>query len=112
MKEIEDKPEPTVWGSKMPFGNEMDSFSNGGGGKTFQNSERLEVSSRGYRNALSRCCLPDVSGWVHAVAFSPSGNKLAWVGHDSSVSVVDAANDRQMTTGKWSMTMENFKDVV
>jgi len=70
VKEIEDKPEPTVWGSKMPFGNEMDSFSNGGG------------------------------GWVHAVAFSPSGNKLAWVGHDSSVSVVDAANNRQMTTVK------------
>ena len=38
-------------------------------------------------------------GWVHAVAFSPSGNKLAWVGHDSSISVVDAENNRVMTTG-------------
>ena len=26
-------------------------------------------------------------GWVHSVAFSPSGNKIAWVGHDSSISV-------------------------
>jgi actin related protein 2/3 complex subunit 1A/1B len=34
-------------------------------------------------------------GWVHGVSFSPSGNKLAWVGHDSSVSVVDAANGSQ-----------------
>jgi actin related protein 2/3 complex subunit 1A/1B len=31
-------------------------------------------------------------GWVHSVSFSPSGNKLAWIGHDSSVSVADAAN--------------------
>lgn len=70
VKEIEEKPAPTVWGARMPFGNEMDSFSNGGG------------------------------GWVHAVAFNPSGTKLAWVGHDSSVSVVDASNDRQMCTVK------------
>ena len=24
---------------------------------------------------------------MHSVAFSPSGNKIAWVGHDSSISV-------------------------
>lgn len=28
--------------------------------------------------------------WVHGVAFSPNGSKLAWVSHDSSVSVVDS----------------------
>ena len=28
------------------------------------------------------------AGWVHAVAFSPSGNALAFAGHDSSVTVV------------------------
>jgi len=28
-------------------------------------------------------------GWVHDVAFSPSGCRLAWVAHDSTVSVVD-----------------------
>jgi len=28
-------------------------------------------------------------GWVHSVKFSPSGDKLAWVSHDSSVNVVD-----------------------
>ena len=33
-------------------------------------------------------------GWVHDVAFSPSGNKLAWVGHDSSISVTDPGNER------------------
>jgi len=59
-KEIESKPGPNSWGSKMPFGNLMAEFSNGGG------------------------------GWVHSVSFSPSGDRLAWVGHDSSVSVVDS----------------------
>ena len=29
-------------------------------------------------------------GWVHSVSFSGDGNRLAWVGHDSSVSVADA----------------------
>lgn len=34
-------------------------------------------------------------GWVHDVAFSPSGNKLAWVGHDASISVINAASDNK-----------------
>ena len=29
-------------------------------------------------------------GWVNSVAFSPDGNRLAWVSHDSSISIVDA----------------------
>jgi actin related protein 2/3 complex subunit 1A/1B len=29
-------------------------------------------------------------GWVHSVSFSSDGNRLAWVGHDSSLSVADA----------------------
>lgn len=33
--------------------------------------------------------------WVHGVAFSPDGSKLAWVSHDSSISVVDS--ERSMT---------------
>lgn len=37
-------------------------------------------------------------GWVHGVSFSASGNKLAWVGHDSSISVVNAANECKVAT--------------
>merc|ERR1711976_1130592 len=56
-------PDATNWGKKMTFGNLMAEFSNGGG------------------------------GWVHDVSFSASGEKLAWVGHDSSVSVAVASAD-------------------
>lgn len=35
-------------------------------------------------------------GWVHDVEFSPSGNELAFIGHDSSVTFVDRKNgDKQ-----------------
>ncbi|RUS78028.1 hypothetical protein EGW08_014203 [Elysia chlorotica] len=71
-KEVDEKPGPSAWGSKMPFGNLMAEFSNGGG------------------------------GWVHSVSFSPSGDKVAWVGHDSSVSVADATMGNQLTVVKES----------
>lgn len=35
----------------------------------------------------------ECAGWVHAVAFSPSGNRMAFVGHDSSISFVDAGQE-------------------
>lgn len=62
IKEIEDKPSATPWGTRMPMGNLMTEFSNS----------------------------PNGGGWVHAVSFSADGSKLAWVGHDSSISVADA----------------------
>jgi len=38
------------------------------------------------------------AGWVHACAFSPSGRRLAFVGHDSSFSVADLSNGTSATT--------------
>ena len=35
-------------------------------------------------------CEVDCGGWVHGVAFSPSGDRLAFVGHDATVGFVDA----------------------
>jgi len=72
IKEIEAKPEATNWGKKMPFGACMAEFSNGGG------------------------------GWVHSVAFSPSGSKIAWVGHDSSISVAAGADSSNVATMKFT----------
>ena len=62
IKDIETKPSPTVWGSKMPFAHLMTEFSNSDSG----------------------------GGWVHCVSFSEDGGKLAWVGHDSSIAVAEA----------------------
>uniref|UniRef100_T1JHP8 Actin-related protein 2/3 complex subunit n=1 Tax=Strigamia maritima TaxID=126957 RepID=T1JHP8_STRMM len=62
--EMEEKLEPTVWGTKTSPNQLLQEFTN--------NSEGS-------------------GGWVHCVSFSGSGNQLAWVGHDSSITVVDAA---------------------
>jgi len=70
VKEIESKPSANEWGSKLPFAALLGEYSNGGG------------------------------GWVHSVCFSASGTKLAWVGHDSSISVVDASNGMVVATQK------------
>jgi len=76
IKEVDEKPGETPWGSRMPLGQLMAEFSNNtiGGG-----------------------------GWVHSVSFSSSGNKLAWVGHDSSISVVDAAKGMLLSTIRTEM---------
>ena len=52
------RPEPSAWGERLPFNTVCGEYLNG------------------------------TSGWVHSVAFSPSGNALAFASHDSSVTVV------------------------
>ncbi|KAB0368291.1 hypothetical protein FD755_020057 [Muntiacus reevesi] len=64
-------PASTLWGSKMPFGQLMSEFGGSGTG-----------------------------GWVQRVSFSGSGSRLAWVSHDSSVSVADASKSVQGSTLK------------
>ena len=59
IKDIEAKPGATPWGAKMPFANLMSEFSNSDSG----------------------------GGWVHDVCFSSDGHMLAWVAHDSSITV-------------------------
>jgi len=58
IKEIEERPSPTTWGKKMPFGQLMGEYGQSTG------------------------------GWVHGVAFTSEGDKLAWVSHDSSLAYV------------------------
>lgn len=55
LREIEEKPGPTTWGRKMPFGQLMKEYGHG------------------------------LGGWVHGVSFNSNGEKLAFVSHDSSV---------------------------
>lgn len=62
IKDVDEKPESTCWGKKMTLGTLMMEFASPAVGS---------------------------GGWVHGVSFSPSGNKLAWVSHDSIVCVVN-----------------------
>jgi actin related protein 2/3 complex subunit 1A/1B len=70
IKEVDEKPGPTDWGSRMPFANLMAEFTSAAG------------------------------GWVHAVSFSMNGSRLAWVSHDSCITVVDAADGLKLTSVK------------
>ncbi|WFD01603.1 ARP2/3 actin-organizing complex subunit Sop2 [Malassezia obtusa] len=58
IKGVDAKPPPSVWGERLPFGTVCGEFAT------------------------------PASGWVHGVAFSPSGDALAFVGHDASLTVV------------------------
>uniref|UniRef100_A0A8D2ZCX3 Actin-related protein 2/3 complex subunit 1B n=1 Tax=Scophthalmus maximus TaxID=52904 RepID=A0A8D2ZCX3_SCOMX len=73
IKEVEEKPGPTPWGSKMPFGEML--LESGGSGAADQSSGGGGGGGGG--------------GWVHSVCFSHSGNRLAWTSHDSTVSVAE-----------------------
>jgi len=57
IKEIDERPAATVWGSKLPFNTICAEFASAAG------------------------------GWVHGVGFSPSGDVLAFASHDSSISI-------------------------
>ncbi|KAL6250549.1 ARP2/3 actin-organizing complex subunit Sop2 [Rhinocladiella similis] len=58
IKGIDERPEASVWGERLPF------------------------------NTVCGEYLNDSAGWVHAVSFSPSGDALAFASHDSSITVV------------------------
>jgi len=58
IKDVDKKPAPTFWGEKLPFNTVCGEFASPAG------------------------------GWVHAVSFSPSGDVLAFAGHDSTISIV------------------------
>jgi actin related protein 2/3 complex, subunit 1A/1B len=58
IKGIDERPEASVWGERLPF------------------------------NTVCGEYLNDAAGWVHSVCFSPSGDALAFSSHDSSITVV------------------------
>ncbi|KIV95370.1 hypothetical protein PV10_03035 [Exophiala mesophila] len=58
VKGIDERPEASVWGERLPF------------------------------NTVCGEYLNESAGWVHAVSFSPSGDALAFAAHDSSITVV------------------------
>ena len=65
IKGVDARPESSVWGERLPF------------------------------NTVCGEYLNNSAGWVHGVAFSPSGNALAFTAHDSSVTVVYPSGPEQ-----------------
>lgn len=58
IKGVDERPESSVWGERLPF------------------------------NTVCGEYLNNSAGWIHGCAFSPSGNALAFSAHDSSITVV------------------------
>lgn len=58
IKGVDERPEPGVWGERLPF------------------------------NTICGEYLNNTAGWVSSVAFSPSGDALAFAARDSSITVV------------------------
>ncbi|RMZ82809.1 hypothetical protein DV737_g1880, partial [Chaetothyriales sp. CBS 132003] len=58
IKGVDERPERSVWGERLPF------------------------------NTVCGEYLNDSAGWIHSVAFSPSGNALAFSAHDSTITIV------------------------
>lgn len=67
IKGIDDKPPGCSWGSKMPFGDCLGEYGTSGGS----------------------------GGWIHDARFSPDGESMAFVGHDSTFSVVKGGGEPQ-----------------
>jgi actin related protein 2/3 complex subunit 1A/1B len=65
VKGIDERPEPTVWGERVPFGTVCGEFLN------------------------------NTAGWVHGCSFAPSGDALAFVAHDSSITIVYPSGPEQ-----------------
>lgn len=70
IKEVEESPGATSWGNKMVLGTLLAEFANS----------------------------PAGGGWIHSVAFSPEGSKVAWVAHDSSITVADTRGTSKLLT--------------
>lgn len=70
IKDIEQQPSPTLWGTKMPLGQLMAEFKNSNAG----------------------------GGWIHGVSFSSDGNKICWVGHDSAINIAVATSNGPIVT--------------
>jgi actin related protein 2/3 complex subunit 1A/1B len=58
VKGVDERPQASAWGERLPFNTVCGEFLN------------------------------NTAGWVHSVAFSPSGNVLAFAAHDSTLTVV------------------------
>ncbi|GMM34582.1 Arc40 protein [Saccharomycopsis crataegensis] len=79
VKGVDEKPPATLWGSKLPFNTICGEF----------------ISSPG--------------GWVHDVAFSPSGDVLGFVSNDSTITIVYPKGEEQFNVVSSKTNYGSFK---
>jgi len=65
VKDVEGRPAASAWGERLPFGTVCGEYMN------------------------------QTAGWVHSVSFSPSGDALAFVSHDSTITIVYPSGPEQ-----------------
>ncbi|GAA6020890.1 hypothetical protein JCM10207_003179 [Rhodosporidiobolus poonsookiae] len=78
MKGVDAKPPPSVWGERLPFNTVCGEF----------------ISPSG--------------GWVHGVAFSPSGDVLAFASHDSTITVVYPAGPDEAPRAQFTVDLPSL----
>lgn len=78
IKGLDAKPEPTVWGLKLPFQTLCGDFEN------------------------------DTKAWIHGVAFSPLGNALGYAAHDGTVTVVYPGGEGQPPRAFYEVKSNNL----
>jgi len=78
IKGVDSKPTPSVWGERLPFNTVCGEYSSPAG------------------------------GWVHGVAFSPSGDALAFVGHDSTLTVVYPSAPDQPPQASYTLNLPSL----
>lgn len=76
IKGVDERPESSVWGERLPF------------------------------NTVCGEYLNNSAGWVHSVAFSPSGNALAFAAHNSSLTVVYPSGPEQPPSAVVSLSTQ------
>lgn len=69
---------------------------NSSGDPTAQHLDEESIATTG----TLVCEFSNSGAWVHDVSFSPDGIKLAWISHDSSISVVDSSDSMTVITLK------------
>ena len=84
IKAIDGKPQGSNWGKITNTGELLHEFQYG---ITFSFFSSLDYRKRLYFLE---------SGWIHDVAFSPSGENLAWVSHDSIIFAVSSNNPSRL----------------
>lgn len=90
ISDMEDAPGNGPWGHSNTLGTLLAEFQNTpNGGKEkylFTNNISKNLFIIMFVNHFSL----HLGGWIHSVAFSPCGNKICWVAHNSSICIADA----------------------